>query len=77
MIKNHKWQEATSWLFTKRGIELNPKQPEINPDQRLEQELDPGQPHANPTPQPLDHASSAPNRRSKIHLCCYLVKMAI
>jgi len=31
MIK-YSWQEATSWLFTKR-VELYPGQPETNPDQ--------------------------------------------
>ena len=32
MIKYPSWQEATSWLFTKR-VELYPGQPETNPDQ--------------------------------------------
>ena len=31
-------------------VELNPGQPETNPNQRLERDLNPEQPHANPTP---------------------------
>ena len=49
MIKNPNWQEATSW-YLQSEVELNPGQLETNPDQRLEQDLNPQQPHGNATP---------------------------
>ena len=40
-------------------LDLNPGQPETNPDQSLEWHLNPGQPHPNPT-----HTVQAPPRIS-------------
>ena len=36
--------------YLQRVMGLNPGQTETNPDQRLERDLNTGQPHANPTP---------------------------
>ena len=44
--------------YLKSVAELNPGQPETNPNRRLEWDLKPGQPHANPTPWALDHTAS-------------------
>ena len=38
-------------------VELNPRQLERNPNQRLERDLNPGQPHANPSPGAIDHTA--------------------
>ena len=39
---------------------MNQGQPETNPNQRSERDLNPGQPHANPTPLLLDNTASLP-----------------
>ena len=62
MIKNPNWQEATSWLFTKRGkVESgstgNKSKSEVRTDSRWNSAAG-LQPRANKTPYPLDHAAS-------------------
>ena len=50
-LNKSKRQEATSWVFAKRGrVESGITWFQANPNQRLEQDLNPGQLHANPTP---------------------------